>query len=86
MQILGIKNGRSVNSLTKIASSGLEERLWHLRSIHEDNNISYYQSVLAASKTKLGLQKADKKCPLAKEELLNQELSHQGELDPMPFH
>lgn len=27
MQILGIKNGRSVNSMTKIASSSLEARL-----------------------------------------------------------
>lgn len=41
---------------------------------------------MSSFKTKLGLKKADKKCPLAKEELQNQELTHQGELDPMLFH
>lgn len=53
MQILGIKNGRSVNSMTKIASSSLEARLRHLGSIHEDSNVSYYQSVRAALRLNL---------------------------------
>lgn len=53
MQVLRIKSGRSVNGMTKIASLSLEARLWHLMSIHKDNNVSYYQSVWAALRLNL---------------------------------